>query len=46
MASRIACIKGKYYDLGTPNKSFLQVARDLKTLGINNFYFMREIRDP
>lgn len=43
--SRIAKIGNKFYDLGTPNKSFLQVAKDLKTLGIRNFYFMLEIYD-
>lgn len=43
---RIMKIKGKYYDTGTSNKSFLQVAKDLKTLGIKNFYFMLEIYDP
>lgn len=45
MASRIAKINGKFYDLGTANKSFLQVAKDLKNLGIKNFYFMLEIYD-
>lgn len=45
MAKRLARIKGKLYDIGTPNKSFLQVAKDLKTLGIQNWYFMLEIYD-
>ena len=45
MGSRIARIGNKFYDLGTRNKSFLQLARDLKTLGINNYYFMLEIYD-
>lgn len=45
MAKRIARIKGKLYDLGTSNKSFLQVAKDLKTLGIENWYFMLQIYD-
>ena len=45
MAKRIQRIKGKYYDTGTKNKSFLQVAKDLKSLGIKNFYFMLEIYD-
>jgi hypothetical protein len=36
----------KYYDLGTKNKSFLKVARDLKILGIKNYYWMLEIKDP
>lgn len=45
MGSRIARIGNKFYDLGTRNKSFLQLARDLKTLGISNYYFMLEIYD-
>ena len=45
MANRIKRIKGRYYDTGTKNKSFLQVAKDLKQLGIKNYYFMLEIRD-
>jgi hypothetical protein len=43
--ARIQRIKGKYYDTGTANKSFLQVAKDLKQLGISNFYFILEIYD-
>lgn len=39
-------VGNKLYDLGTNNKSFLQVALDLKTLGITNYYFMLEIIDP
>ena len=35
----------KFYDMGTKNKSFLEVAKDLKTLGIKNWYFMLEIYD-
>lgn len=46
MGSRLKRLKGKIYDLGTPNKSFLQVASDLKKLGIKNFYFMLELCDP
>ena len=45
MASRIAKIGNKFYDLGTSNKTFLQVAKDLKTLGHKNYYFMLEIYD-
>ena len=45
LASRIAKINGRYYDIGTSNKSFLQVAKDLKTLGIKNYYFMLVIYD-
>jgi hypothetical protein len=44
--NRIICIKGRYYDTGTKNKSFLQVALDLKTLGVKEWYFMLEIKDP
>ena len=43
---RIMCINGRFYDTGTSNKSFLQVAKDLKTLGVKNWYFMLEIKDP
>jgi hypothetical protein len=42
---RIAHIGNKFYDIGTGNKSFLQLAKDLKTLGIKNYYFMLEIYD-
>lgn len=45
MGNRIARKNGKYYDLKTSNKSFLQVAKDLQTLGIKNWYFMLEIYD-
>ena len=44
--SRLRRIKGKLYDTGTKNTTFLKVARDLKTLGIKNFYFMLELNDP
>jgi hypothetical protein len=43
---RIARVGNKLYDLGTNNKSFLQLAKDLKRLGIQNWYFMLEICDP
>ena len=39
-------INGKYYDFGTPNTSFLKTAYELKQLGIKNYYFMLEIKDP
>ena len=45
LSNRIKRIKGKYYDTGTKNSSFLQVASDLKRLGIKHFYFMLEIYD-
>lgn len=44
-SNRIKRIKNKFYDTGTSNKTFLQVAKDLKQLGIKNFYFMLEIKD-
>lgn len=43
--ARISRVKDKFYDLGTPNKSFLQLAKDLKVIGIKNFYFMLEVKD-
>lgn len=46
IGSRIARIKGKFYDLGTTNHTFLRVAKDLQTLGIKNYYFLLEIKDP
>lgn len=42
---RIKRIGNKFYDTGTSNISFLQVAEDLRTLGIRNWYFMLEIMD-
>ena len=45
MSSRIAKIGDKFYDLGTPNKSFLQLAKDLKTVGVKNYYFALQIYD-
>lgn len=44
--SDIREINGKYYDFGTNNKSFLQTAFELKELGIKNYYFMLEIKNP
>ena len=43
---RISRVGDKLYDLGTNNKSFLQLAKDLKKLGIKNWYFPLEIYDP
>ena len=43
---RIIRHNNKFYDFGTANKSFLAVAKDLKLLGIKNWYFMLEIYDP
>ena len=44
--SNIVNINGKYYDLGTKNDSFLQTAKELKILGIKNWYFMLEVKHP
>ena len=44
--SRIISKNGKFYDTGTKNKSFIQVAKDLRSLGVQNWYFMLEIKDP
>ena len=35
----------KFFDTGTSNVSFLQLAMDLKTLGVKNYFFMLEIVD-
>ena len=43
---RIVRVDGHLIDLGTSNKSFLQVAKDLKSFGIKNWWFMLEIKDP
>ena len=42
---RVKRINGKFYDTGTKNTSFLQLAMDLKKLGVKNWYFMLEIKD-
>lgn len=42
---KVARIGKKLYDIQTKNRSFLQVAMDLKKLGIKNYYFMLEIYD-
>lgn len=44
--SNIMKIGSKYYDFGTRNQSFLQTAQELKTLGIKNWYFMLEVKNP
>lgn len=43
---RISRIGGKFYQTNTTNKSFLQVAADLKMRGVKNYYFFLEIMDP
>lgn len=45
MGSRIKIINGKKYDFGTRNTSFRQFAKDLKTIGVRNYYFSLEIID-
>lgn len=45
-STRLKRIGDKVYDFGTSNRSFLQLARDLRTLGIKNCYFMLELKDP
>ena len=44
--SKLIKIGNKVYDFGTKNESFLQTAYELKTLGIKNFYFMLEVKNP
>lgn len=44
--SDIKEINGKYYDFGCKNESFLLTAKELKTLGIKNYYFMLRIDNP
>jgi len=36
----------RLYDIGTSNTSWLQLASDLRTLGVENWYFMLEVCDP
>lgn len=42
---RIYRIHNKFYDFGTSNQSFRQLAKDLKIVGVKNFYFMLEVKD-
>lgn len=44
--SDIKQINGKYYDFGCRNESFLVTAKELKILGIKNYYFMLRIDNP
>lgn len=44
--SDIKQINGKFYDFGCKNESFLITAKELKTLGIKNYYFMLRIDNP
>lgn len=44
--SNIVKIGGKYYDLGTRNRSFLQTAQELRAVGIKHWYFMLEVKNP
>ena len=43
---RLKKYNGRLYDIGTSNVSFLQLATDLKQLGVKNYYFMLEVYDP
>ena len=44
--SDIKQINGKFYDFGTKNDSFLLTAKELKNVGIKNYYFMLRIDNP
>ena len=45
--SDIKMINGKYFDFSQSNNpSFTETAMELKTLGIKNYYFMLEIKNP
>ena len=44
--SNIVQIGNKYYDFGTKNTSFIQTAKELKTLGRKNWMFMLEVKHP
>lgn len=44
--SDIKKINGKYYDFGCKNESFLLTAKELKTVGVKNYYFMLRIDNP
>lgn len=44
--SNVVKIGGKYYDLGTKNESFLRTAKELRAVGVKNWYFMLEVKNP
>lgn len=44
--SKIIKIENRFYDFGTHNKSFLITAQELKSLGVKNWYFMLEVKNP
>lgn len=44
--SNIKKINGEFYDFGTRNDSFLLTAKELKTIGVKNYYFMLKINNP
>ena len=46
MENKVLEINGRFYDFGTKNKSFLDVAESLKSSGIKNYYFMLEVKNP
>lgn len=39
-------INGRYYDFAPRNESFLITAKELKEVGIKNFYFMLRVNNP
>lgn len=43
--ARIIQYNGKFYDTKSPNGSFSKVALDLKRAGVENWYFLLEIKD-
>ena len=43
---RIKRIGDKFYDIGTSTVSWLQLAKDLKALGVEKWYFILEVKDP
>ena len=44
--SDLKLIDGKWYDFGCKNESFLLTAKELKALGVKNYYFMLRIDNP
>lgn len=43
---KLVNINGKTYDFNPRNKTFLQTAQELHHLGIKNYYFMLEVKNP
>ena len=44
--SDLKFINGHWYDFGCSNSSFILTAKELKTVGIKNYYFMLRIDNP